>query len=198
MDSFITPQDVANVVLFVIPGYFALKTYAIIYAKHDRDFSHVLLESVAYSLPIIAFYTLLWDIFTDMKPVMATARFAVPLLLLSVGLGWLWARLRRTALIRSWARKLRLPDASEDFLRTQFSKLDENEFLTVALKNGEVFSGTPQSGSIIREGMPRQYSFSDVIWYNKDKNSWEQTEGSIIIDLDEVLYFQTERPLPRD
>jgi hypothetical protein len=75
MDSFITPQDVANVVLFVIPGYFALKTYAIIYAKHDRDFSHVLLESVAYSLPIIAFYTLLWDIFTDMKPVMATARF---------------------------------------------------------------------------------------------------------------------------
>lgn len=198
MESFITSQDVANVVLFVIPGYFALKTYAIIYAKREREFSLTLLESIAYSLPIVSVYSLLWAVVTDSPPAFASVRYVVPLLLLSVVMGWLWALARRTAFVRSCARKLRLPGADEDFIRAQFSKLGKTEFLTVALKNGEVFSGTPQSGSILRDGTPRQYSFNDVIWYNKAKNDWEQTEGSIIIDLDEVLYFQTERQLPRD
>jgi hypothetical protein len=199
MENFITLQDVANVVLFVIPGYFALKTYAIIYAKRERDFSLTVLESIAYSLPIVSLYSLLWEFFTDRVPIFASARYVMPLLLLSVAIGWTTALLRRTELVRACARRLRLPtNADEDFLRAQFSKLRETEFLTVALKNGEVFSGTPQSGSIMRDGAPRQYSFNDVIWYNKDSGDWEQTEGSVIIDLDEVLYFQTERQLPRD
>lgn len=198
MESFITPEDVANVVLFVIPGYFALKTYAIIYAKRERDFSLTVLESIACSLPIISLYNLLWEVLTTKTPPLVSARYVVPLLLTSVVVGWLWALLRRTGPVREWARKLRLPAADEDFIRAQFSKLGRTEFLTVALKNGEVFSGTPQSGSIIRDGAPRQYSFNDVIWYDKAKNTWEQTEGSIIIDLDEVQYFLTERRLPRD
>lgn len=198
MENFITLQDVANVVLFVIPGYFALKTYSVIYAKRERDFSLTVLESIAYSLPIVSLYSLLWELFTNHAPVFVSARYVIPLLLISVMTGWVVALLRRTSLVKSLARRLRLPNADEDFLRAQFSKLGETEFLTVALRNGDVFSGTPQSGSIMRDGTPRQYSFNDVIWYNKDSGDWEQTEGSIIIDLDEVLYFQTERQLPRD
>lgn len=198
MGNFVTSQDVANVVLFVIPGYFALKTYTIIYAKREREFSLTLLESIAYSLPIVSIYSLFWAVLTNSPPVFASARYVVPLLILSVVFGWAWAWARRTTFIRTCARQLRLPSADEDFIRAQFSKLGKTEFLTVALKNGEVFSGTPQSGSILRDGTPRQYSFNDVIWYNKDTGDWEQTEGSIIIDLNEVLYFQTERQLPRD
>lgn len=198
MENFITLQDVANVVLFIIPGYFALKTYSVIYSKKERDFSLTALESIAYSLPIVSIYSILWEFFTDREPVFASARYVIPLLLLSVLIGWVMAQLRRAQLIKTLARRLRLPNADEDFIRAQFSKLGETEFLTVALKNGDVFSGTPQSGSILRDGTPRQYSFNDVIWYNKDSGEWEQTEGSVIIDLDEVLYFQTERQLPRD
>jgi len=199
MESAVTFQDVANIVLFVIPGYFALKTYTIIYSKRDKEFPRIVLESIAYSLPIVSLYTLGWEFVTDKEPIFASARYVVPLLALSIFVGWLFATLRGLSVFKKLARQFRLPsEADEDFIRAQFSKLGKNDLVTVALRNGDVFAGTPQAGSILRDGASRQYSFNDIFWYDKNKNNWEQSEGSIIIDLGEVLYFETETQLPRE
>jgi len=70
MDSAIVSlQDVGNIVSFVAPGYFAIQTYSLIYAKRDRNFSKLLIESVVFSLPIVTLTNLLWEKLLQQDPV---------------------------------------------------------------------------------------------------------------------------------
>jgi hypothetical protein len=194
MDAVISVQDVANIITLVAPGYFALKTYAIIYAKPEKDFSQTVLLSAIFSLPIVAAYSLafgLRDVSTDI-------RYALGLMMFSIALGFVCARVRRMTPVRRVLRALRFPAAEEDFLKLQFAKLPKMEGVTVKLKNGEMFFGTPQGASKYRTDVERRYFFNNVAWFVKKTKKWELRPGSVIIALDEIEYFETFTPLPED
>jgi hypothetical protein len=195
----VTLESVANIVTFVAPGYFAARAYGVLYAKADKELSRVLVESVLFSLPIIGAYDYLYDlVWPGNLPSTTTAKYALPLVIVSILVGFLFAYLRRTAPVRKLATQLNLPGPHEDFVQTQFRKLESNEPVTVTLRDESVFSGTPQGGSVYRNGQPRHYFFNNVAWYNKEKNEWEEREGSIMLDISDVSYIETANPLPPD
>lgn len=194
-------QDVANLVVFIAPGYFACRTYSTVHSKGDKSFSRILIESAVFSLPIVAIYNVVWHSFTDQVAASTSVKYVLPLLILSFLVGLLFARLRAWRWPRSVARRFGFPDADEDFIHALFNQLSKNEAVTVRLKNGSVFSGTPQGGSTYRNGSSRQYYFNNVAWYNdspKAKTNWEERPGSLIIDLEEVMYMETAKALPKD
>jgi hypothetical protein len=198
MDNYITLEAVANIVTLVIPGYVASRTYAAVYAKGDKDFSRVLIESVALSLPILGAFNLLWKLAPGDQRSPTSSAYVLLLLAFSIVLGLLGAWLRRQTRVKQVIRKLSLPAPDEDFIRNQFSKLTRNEAVTVTLQNGDIFSGTPQGGSILKDGASRQYYFNNIAWYDKETKAWDVRTGSIVIDLGHVEYIETERRLPKD
>jgi hypothetical protein len=195
-------QDVANLVVFIAPGYFAGRTYSAVHSKSDKDFSRILLESAVFSLPIVSVYDLIWQQLSDQTAVSTSVWYVLPLLLVSFAVGLGAAKVRGAKWSRPIARQLGFPGADEDFMRAQFHKLAGDEAVTVRLKSGSFFSGTPQGGNSYKSGTRRQYFFNNVAWYNNEaKNAstqWEERPGSLIIDLDEVMYIETAKSLPRD
>lgn len=198
MDN-LTLQSVANLVVFVMPGYFAIRVYSSIFAKDDKDFAKLLVESAAFSLIIVSLFNLAWRyIYQHPLPVVTQASYVLSLLVFSVLCGWFFAYLRKWEPVKRAGRLLGVPAPDEDFIRTQFKKLRDSGIVSVTLKSGSVFSGTPQGGSKVRSAHPRQYYFNDVAWYNKKTHKWEKRSGSIIVDLSEVDYLETATALPRD
>jgi hypothetical protein len=194
MEGFISVQDVANIITLVAPGYFALKTYSIIYNKSGKEFSQVVLLSAIFSLPIVAAYSLvvgIHDVSTDI-------RYSLGLMAFSVVVGFTFARVRRMKPVRRLLRAMRFPAPEEDFLKLQFSKLSKNEAVLVKLKNGEIFFGTPQGASKYGADGERRYFFNNVGWFVKKTKQWEQKAGSIIISTEEIEYFETYTPLSED
>jgi hypothetical protein len=199
LESFVSLQDVANLVVFVVPGYFAIRTYAIVYAKADKDFSRLLIESIACSLPIVSIYNVLCNLCTGHNPdTVVNSVYVLLLLVLAIVFGLIAAYVRRQGWAKRLATRLRLPNPEEDFIRLQFRKLTKDDVLTVTLRNGEVFSGMPQGGSAYKPGEPRQYYFNNVGWYNKGNHKWEYRPGSLIIDMSDIEYLETARQLPAD
>jgi hypothetical protein len=194
MEGFISVQDVANIITLVAPGYFALKTYSIIYAKAEKDFSQVLLLSAVFSLPIVAAYSLLIGV----HGISTDIRYALGLMGFSVLTGFVLARVRRMKPVRRLLRALRFPAAEEDFLKLQFAKLPKMEAVLGKLKNGDVFFGTPQGASKYGADGERRYFFNNVGWFVEKTKEWEQKPGSIIISTEEIEYFETYTPLPED
>lgn len=199
MEHYITLQDVANIVALIIPGYVAIRAYAFVYSKADKEFPRILIESVVCSLPILAVFNYLWSLLpgkhndTELSPV-----YVLTLLLFATIVGLICTRLRKWAVVKHILRPFAVPAPDEDFMRQQFSKLTRGEVVSVTLQNGDVFSGTPQGGNIHKPGHSRLYYFNNVAWYNKDSGLWEERSGSIIIDLSHVLHIETERKLPKD
>jgi hypothetical protein len=199
--DYITLEDVANIIILVAPGYFAIRAYSLIYSKQDKEYARLLIESAIFSVPIVSAYNVLWRFVAPNYAATATsARYVLPLLLLSTCIGWAVSAVRKTRVANKLAQRLRLPGPDEDFIRMQFEKLKHNEPVTVVLKNDAIFSGTPQGGNTFRNGYPRQYYFNNIAWYAKRKKggSWEERDGSLIIDLGEVRFIETSQPLPRD
>lgn len=195
MEAYVTLQDVANVITFVAPGFVALRTYGIVYAKGEKDFAQLVVLSIICSLPIVAAYNFTFGL---KEVASTTAPYVLGLVMFSSAIGLLSAALRRSRVVRKIASRLRFPEPDEDFVKTQFNKLGQGEPVTVKLKNGELFSGTPQGGSLYRAGQPRPYFFSNVAWFDAEKEQWDERPGSIIIDLNDVEYIQTAQTLPED
>jgi hypothetical protein len=199
MDSFISLQDVANIIAFVAPGYFAIKTYALVYAKGEKDFSQLLVVSAIFSLPIVSVFHFIWRYGLGAEDTSNTsAVYALSLVGFSIVIGLGFAYLRKWQPVKVLAKAIGLPGADEDFIKVQFSKLDRDEVVTLFMKNGEIFSGTPQGGNTFRQGEPRQYYFNNLAWYNAEKKRWDERPGSLIIDLSEIEHIETARALPQD
>jgi hypothetical protein len=199
MDTPLTLQDVASLVSFVAPGYFAIRTYSLVYAKGEKDLSRLLVESIVFSLPLVSIYNFFWRHFSPSSNLTPTSvRYVLPLLFLSIMAGYLASYFRTRSPVKAGLKWAGLPGPDEDFIRTQFRKLRRSDTVTVTLRNNEVFSGVPQSGNVFRGGMPRQYYFNNIAWYNKKTDKWEERGGSLIIDLADIHYMETSKTLTRD
>jgi hypothetical protein len=95
MDASISLQDVANIVTFIASGYFAIQVYSLIYAKRERDFSKLLIESVVYSLPLVYITNVVWqNVFSQTRAESLSLRYSFLLLFISFGSGAILTYLR--------------------------------------------------------------------------------------------------------
>jgi hypothetical protein len=191
-------QDIANIAVFVAPGYFAIQVYAILFAKDDRDWSKTILESIALSLPLVGAFNYAWTGLFPQTPVQTTSlRYIAPLIVASVITSYIFAWLRRSPRVRELTRRLNIPDADNDFLRKQFNNLGLAESVTVMLRNQEIFTGTPSVVEPFKRGRSQKIVFNNLAWYipGSKKKHWDERAGSLIVSADDILYIESESPL---
>jgi hypothetical protein len=190
----LSPDDIGTIVSFVVPGYFAIRAYTLVHTKVERDFSKILIESIAFSLPIVGLYNALWRHFLlskDKTLYTMSVKYSIPLLVISILIGYGCGLARKKGLISNIAKKLRLPGPNDDFIEVQFNKLKKNEYVTVTLRNGEIFSGVRAKISTYRKDEPQLCYFNYFSWYNEDESDWEDRQGSLIISMQDVHYIET-------
>lgn len=185
-------QDVGSIITFVAPGYVAIQMYMITYAKRERDFSRLVVESVVLSLPIVTLTNYIWESVLHRHPVQApTTSYAALLLLIAVVVGVVITYGRTHWPIKWLAAKFGLGSPDEDFVKLQFLRLKPNErAVTVMLKSGGVFSGVPDRTNRYSHTGLKYYYFSNVMWLNSE-DEWEEREGGIIIERAEIEYIET-------
>lgn len=182
-------SDIANIVTFIAPGYFAIMIYSIRYAKTERSIPKLIVESIVWSLPLIAITNSIWlDLLN--KHITAPLDRGYTLLLLAIaalaGFAFSWLRVRPPV---SWiASRLGVDSPHEDFVGEHFKNLKPGDAVTVRLKSGPAFSGTPSGGSIYTKTGPRKYCFEYVAWYNEKTEKWEETDDTVMVDLREIEY----------
>jgi hypothetical protein len=196
MDSSVSLQDVANVVTFIAPGYFAIQVYSLIYAKKQRDFSRLLIESIICSLPIVALGNLLWERVFRQAPVSSlNARYAFMLLIVAVATGSIITFLRVHWPIKTIADKCGLGSPNEDFIKSLLLRIDAKDpnhnAVTVTLKSGTIFSGTVDRLSRYSLDGPKYYVFSNLAWFNAANGSWDEREGNLLVERQEIEYMET-------
>lgn len=198
MELSVSSNTISTIIAVVAPGYFAIQAYSVRYAKADKDFSRLLVEYIAYGSFIVGIYNfVLTRILYISSGNVLSVRYFLPLLVISYLLGWLVSIIRSTKPVVSLAQRLKLPDPDNDFLRVEFKKLDAQAYVTVALKNGVVFSGTPERSSAYNGNGAQRLCFNNVAWYNekrRGKRVWEERSGSIIISTADILYIETGTP----
>ena len=196
METIVSLQDVANIVSFIAPGYFAIQIYSLAYAKKDRDFSRLLIESVIYSLPIVTMVNILWGKVLRQPAVTSVdIWYALVLLLVAVLSGALVTSLRTQWPIQNIASKLGLGSPEEDFVKAQFLRIDAKNAkknpVTVTLKSGAVFSGTVDRLSRNDQNGFKYYYFTNLAWFKETTGKWDEREGGIIIERSEIEYIET-------
>jgi hypothetical protein len=196
MNDVISLQDVANIVTFIAPGYFAIQIYSLIYAKRPREFSHILIESVVYSLPIVTLANILWEkAFGQSFASSAQVMYALLLLATALLTGAAATVLRTRWPMNKIAERWDLGSPNEDFVKTQFQRINTDHIdessVTVTLKSGGVFSGTVNRLSRYVTDGPKYYYFDNLAWYNEKNGKWDERDGGIIIEREEIEYIET-------
>lgn len=196
MDLTVSLESIATIIMFIAPGYFAIQVYSIIHAKRERDFSRVVIESIIYSLPLVAITNLIWHrIFYQADATALNAWYVMLLLVIAVIVGLLCSFLRTQWPIRQLTARLGFGPPSEDFVKTQLNRIDQqdsdNNVVLVTLKSGKVFSGTIDRLSRYTPDGPKYFYFSNLAWLDEEKHRWVEREGGIIVERGDVEYIET-------
>lgn len=199
MEDVVTLQNIASIVTFIAPGYFAIQTYLSVYAKRQRGISTILVESIAFSFPLVAVANYVWQTLLHRSlTAQLDAEYVLLVFALSIIGGLLASFLRMTRPVKRVMGILGVGHPREDYIQRQFKRLKSNQAVTVKLKSGPVFSGTPESGRVYVPGAstPERYYFSNLAWATDD-GGWREQDGGIILDLKEAEYIVT-APLPNE
>lgn len=188
-------QDVATIVTFVAPGYFAIQIYSLMHAKRDREFSRLLIESVVYSLPIVALGSVVWHVFFQQPPQSIDVLYVALLIGVALVTGALagWLRMRwPIERLSSW---LHIDEPNSNFIKSEFRRINttkpETSAVTIRLKSGATFSGTIDQMSRYTHNEQLHFSFTNIAWYDSTKNKWDERTGNIIVARDEIEYIET-------
>lgn len=192
----ITLESIANIVVFIAPGYFALRVYALINSKRQRDFSVLAVESIVYSLPIVAAVNFIWiNLLNQPETSALDAGYALLLIITAVVVGALATFARNHWPAREIAAKLGLGSPNEDFIKTQLQRIDtsdpENNTVVIKLKNGGLFSGTIDQFSRYDTNSPMYLYLSNLAVFDDNLKSWIERDGGLIIERGEVDYIET-------
>lgn|GEM_PF-1377485 len=194
----LTLQDIANIISFLAPGYFAMQVYATVYTKRDRVFSRLFVESIIYSLPIVAVANVLWQqVFHQPNVSSINGWYALLLLGLAVVSGAAAAILRRVWPVKQLAMLFGFGSPFEDFVKTQLLRIDAKDphmnAVTVRLHSGAVFSGTIDRLSRYSQNGPMFYCFGNLAWLNEKTGTWDERDSNLIIARDEIEYIETKK-----
>lgn len=201
MDFSLSRDSLAAIVALIAPGYLAIQVYSAVYSKARKDFSQLLLESVVYGLLIASVYNACLRLSGVDTFDVLSIRYYLPLLIIAPLAGLAASYIRRWRPIRSLATRLDLPGPDDDYLRDRFKQLPPDAIVTVTLKSGEIFSGTPESLSAGQDtNRPEQkLTFGNLAWYTKRKRGshWEVRPGNLIITAGDILFIETDEPLTK-
>ena len=196
MNGVVSLQDVANIVTFFAPGYFALQIYALAYAKRDRDFSRLAIESVVYSLPIVTLAYALWHgLFRQPAVTSLNVLYTCLVIATAIVAGTIVTILRTRWPLKHIAASFGYGSPDEDFVKSQLLRIDvknpHKSPVTVKLRSGPIFSGTADRMSRYAYDGPMYYYFTNLAWYDEKRQKWDEREGGIIIGRDEIEYIET-------
>lgn len=113
------------------------------------------------------------------------------ILTLAAALGVAFSLLRVRWPLKQLVARVGLSAPDGDFIRAHFATLPKKASVTVTLRSGKIFSGTPGHGDANTHGTARKYYFSNVAWYDRQSGAWNPRPGGIIINLDDVEHIET-------
>lgn len=188
-------QDVATIVTFVAPGYFAIQIYSLMHAKRDREFSRLLIESIVYSLPIVALGSVLWHAFFHQSPQSIDVLYIALLIAVALVAGTLAGWLRTRWPIEQLTSWLHIDEPNSNFIKSEFRRINvakpDTSAVTIRLKSGATFSGTIDQMSRYTHNEQLHFSFTNVAWYDESRGKWDERPGNIIVSRDEIEYIET-------
>jgi hypothetical protein len=184
----LTPDDVANLITLVAPGFFAYSAYTYRYPQRARDEIPTLVVSVALSLPLVALGTRITELWND-DPTATDLDYAGVLILLGLGSGWLAGLLRdgpRGQRLLGRFGVARAPDAT--VLGRVIRKLPSPTLVTVTSKDGTSLSGSPRWATDDPEAEHRELFVTHAVWWDEQRSDWPERprEGGILVNLEEV------------
>jgi hypothetical protein len=181
-DVALTANEVAQVVTYVAPGFFARLGYRARFPSTDRPAGEVLIISAVLSLPLVALASWLPG---AQKP--TQLGYVLVLLLGSAVLGYLAAWLRGSRLgkrLLAWLFDYRIQPEGSIYAQT-LKKLPPTSPVTVELKDGRRVSGTPRLGPENKDdGINELYLTHPTAL--QDGTTWVAVGAGIIVRLDEV------------
>ena len=191
-----TAAEVANVLTFVAPGFFALAAYRYEFPRRARDRSEALVVSVAASVPIVALTEVVrgW-IGVERNPL--GLGYVALLLGLSLVAGYAVARLRGADAARRLLRKLGFHREPEDtpFIHALRGIRSESDAqITVTFKDGDVLGGTPESWSSEPDDR-LQVFVTHYRWYDRKAGAWgeRRDEGGVLVSIDDTCSIEFDR-----
>lgn len=193
-------QDVATIATFIAPGYFAIQIYSLMHAKKEREFSRLVIESVVYSLPIVALGSALWQMCFGQAPQSIETGYVALLIGMAIFIGIVAGWLRTRWPVAHLADFLHIDEPNNNLIKSEFKRIDTSKpeitAVTVRLKSGAVFSGTiDRMSRYTHNDETLHLSFTNIAWFNEATNQWNEREGNVIISRDEIEYIETSRLL---
>jgi uncharacterized protein DUF6338 len=198
----VTAVEVANILTFVAPGYFARVSYQNRFPQRPAtgDLAE-LVAAVALSLPLVAAA----DLFTrwlgwSRDPL--ALRYVVLLLGTAIVAGYLAAVIRDTAWFREvlgWFGLRHAPESSVlELVMRSLKRADAQ--LTITLRDGDVVAGTPRHWSGDPEVKLREIYLTNVRWYDGEKHEWDepQTSGGVLVNVGDIASIQVDPGGPQD
>jgi hypothetical protein len=184
----VTPDDVANLITLVAPGFFAYSAYTYRFPQRARSEIPTLVVSVALSLPIVALGTWITRHWSD-APTATDLDYAAVLVSLGLASGWLAGLLRDLPLSQRVLSKVGVahaPDAT--VLGRVIRNLPTPTLVTVTLKDGTSFSGSPRWATDDPEAEHRELFLTRAVWWDDQLSDWPErpAHGGILVDLAEV------------
>ena len=190
----LTATEVAHVLAFVAPGFFALGAYRFEFPRRPRERFETLVVSVAASVPLVALTELIRGWFGVERNPLAPGYVAL-LLGLSVALGYAFARLRGSTTSRRLLRRVGLRHEPEDtpFLRVLRGLPGTDAQATLTFKDGAVLTGTPSLFTNDLES-PREVFLTNPRWWVPEIEEWtDRGSGGVLVRLDEIWAIEFDR-----
>lgn len=143
--------DVANILIFVVPGFFARLGYTARFPQRPSEPGHQLIVSIALSVPLVALARELADL-VGISTTSTSAAFAIELVVIGLVAGYLAASLRAWKRVRELMRSLGMPFPPEATIYEQtLLQLPEDGQVTITLKGDRVVTGYPAIGPTYEE-----------------------------------------------
>jgi hypothetical protein len=184
-----TAEDVGNILIFVVPGFFARVGYTARFPQPQQEPSYALIVSVAVSVPLVAIARELAE-GLNLGTAPTDPKFAVLLVVIGLTAGYLAALLRGSTEVRALAQRLRIPFEPEAtiFEQTLLRLDDEEAKVTVGLKDDRAVSGYPALGpAYTKPGEARELYLVGPEWWDSETEQWIDGGAGIVINLDEVV-----------
>lgn len=198
MDDILSTDKLVLFILFVMPGFIALKTYALLIPSHHKSSSEQLIDAVAYSC--INYAILLWPIYSvetagirDSSPTGYAIVYVFVVLIAPVSMACLWVWLRKTEFFQNVFHHPKTRPWDYVFgKRRPF-------WVVITLKSGRMVGGRYDSKSFA-SGLPSDENiYLEEAWEINSGGAFErpfnETAGIIVLasEIETVELFNLER-----
>lgn len=192
MDN-LTVEGIGRLLLYVAPGYLAVRAYQYRYPRKRREAFETLVVSLVWSVPLVALVEPARRWLGIVRNPLSW-RYVALLLCVSALLGYLAAVVRGRPRVRGFLLWLGSgADPESSVLVRAASNLARTESLvTVTLRDGEVLSGCPRWWTDDPDSDVRELFLTHTAWWEKgaegQEGGWTERreQGGVLVNLGDV------------